>query len=108
MLCTAFSEIFPADCFVAGFSVFTAKPAALITEKFHFLFLLSVQLIEQFLLFIQPEIRHHIAKRFSVQFLLKLPEICQDLRRGRNKIKTRKSLFQIRQQPIRRNDHSVL
>ena len=45
MFLTIFSQIFPTDCFVTGFSVLTSKPAAFITQEFHFFFLLCIHLI---------------------------------------------------------------
>ena len=69
MLGTVLTEIFPANSFVARFSVFTIKRAAFIAQKFDLVFLKLRECIEFIVLLIQPEIRNNIFKITPLRFL---------------------------------------
>ena len=74
-----FTETLAADIFITGLAVIAAEPAALVAEKLNLGLLNVWQGIQLIKGLVQPEIRHHIAKLGSVQFVFKVTEICQHL-----------------------------
>ena len=101
-------ETFPADTFIADYSVRTVETAAFVTEKFNLVFFLYVHFTEPVKTSVKSEIRYGKEKIIAVRFPDKLIKIGNYLCCGGYKIKSRKILFQIIKQKVRMYDDAVL
>lgn len=107
VLRAVFTEIPAADILIAGLSVHTAKPTALIAEKLHLVFLClgqSAPLIEAL---IQPKVRHSVLEVIPVHLVHKLLEIREHLCGGGHEIELWVSFFQVFQQQIRMDNDAI-
>ena len=77
MLRSGYSEIFPADRFIAGAPLHTAGPAALVAEKLRLILERLRQRLQLRKRPVQTEIRHNKLKFIPPEFILKLRKLRQ-------------------------------
>ena len=107
MLGASLPKVSPANVLIAVFPLRAGKGAAFVAQEFHLPLLPGREPVQAVKSPVQPEVRHHIAKLFPVQFRLKLLKLRQDLRRRGDQIEAGKVFLQIPQQQLRTHDHSV-